>query len=132
LSAGQATSFSVWFAPQSSGGVTGNITITSNAPNPTLTIPLSGTGLAAGELTSNPSSEAFGSIAAGGKQTSSGTITNSGGTSVTISQAAISGAAYTLSGISAPLTLNAGQSTNFSVVFAPQAAGSATGNITIT
>jgi Abnormal spindle-like microcephaly-assoc'd, ASPM-SPD-2-Hydin/Protein of unknown function (DUF1573) len=132
LSAGQSANLSVSFAPQSAGSATGNITITSNAPNPTLTIPLSGTGLAAGELTSNPSSEAFGSIAVGSKQTWSGTITNTGGTSVTISQAAISGAAYTLSGISAPITLNAGQSTNFSVVFAPQAAGSATGNITIT
>ena len=132
LAAGQSTSFSVIFTPQATGSASGNVTITSNAPNPTLTIPLTGTGAAAGQLTSDPASEAFGSVTIGSQQSASATITNSGGTSVTISQAAISGTGFTLGGITTPVTLAAGKSTSLTVTFAPQAAGAVSGNVTLT
>jgi len=44
----QSATFTVTFTPASAGSVSGNVTITSNASNPTLTIPLSGTGVAPG------------------------------------------------------------------------------------
>jgi len=132
LTAGQSTSFTVRFAPQSAAGASGNITITSNASNPTLTIPVSGTGIAAGALGSNPTSLTFGSITVGGNQSLAETITNTGGSSVTISQVGISGTGFTLSGITAPVTLTAGQSTSFTVTFAPQSAAAASGNVSIT
>jgi hypothetical protein len=132
LTAGQSASFSVLFTPTAAGAVSGNVTITSNASNPTLTIPLTGTGTASGALASNPTSLAFGSVPVGTTQTLSETVTNTGGTSVTISQVSISGSAYTLNGIAAPVTLTAGQSASFTVSFAPTVAGAVSGNVTVT
>src|ERR1019366_6632659 len=43
--------------------------------------------------------------------------------------ATLTGTDFTLSGLALPLTLGAGQSATFSVVFAPQSAGSASGNL---
>ena len=132
LNAGQSTNLTVTFTPRSSGAATGTVTITSNATNPSLTIPLSGTGVTPGQLTSNPTSQAFGSVNVGSQQSATETITNTGGTSVTISQAAASGTGFSISGITTPKTLSAGQSTSFSVIFAPQTAGTASGSVTIT
>jgi hypothetical protein len=132
LTAGQSTSFTVMFTPASAASVTGNVTITSNASNPTLTTPVSGTGVAAGTLGSNPTSLSFGSVTVGSNQSQSGTVTNTGGSSVTISQIAISGTGFTLSGSTAPVTLTAGQSATFTVMFTPASAASVTGNVAIT
>jgi Abnormal spindle-like microcephaly-assoc'd, ASPM-SPD-2-Hydin/Protein of unknown function (DUF1573) len=132
LTAGQSTTFTVTFNPASAGSVTGNVTLTSNASNPTLTIPLSGTGVTPGALGTNPTSLSFGSVIVGNKQSLSETVTNTGGVSVTISSATISGAGFTLSGITAPVTLTAGQSATFTVTFTPASAGSDTGNVTLT
>jgi Abnormal spindle-like microcephaly-assoc'd, ASPM-SPD-2-Hydin len=132
LAAGQSATFTVAFTPASAGSASGNVTITSNATNPSLTIPLSGTGLSLGALGSNPTSLSFGTVTVGGKQSLSETVTNTGGTAVTISQVGTSGTGYSLSGITAPVTLAAGQSATFTVAFTPASAGSVSGNITIT
>jgi len=132
LTTGQTATFSVTFAPTTAGAVSGNVTITSTASNPTLTIPLTGTGTTAGALGANPTSLSFGSVLVGSNKTLSETVTNTGGTSVTISQVAASGTGFSLSGITAPVTLTAGQSATFSVAFAPTTAGAASGNVTIT
>ena len=132
LAAGQSTSFSVTFAPQSAASDSGNVTITSDAPNPTMTVPLSGVGIAPGALGSNPTSLSFGSVTVGNNQSLSGTVTNTGGSSVTISQIGISGSGLSLSGITTPMTLTAGQSATFRATFTPASAGSVSGNVTIT
>jgi len=132
LSASQNTTFTVTFAPQSTGAATGSVTITSDAPNPTLSMTLSGTGVAVGALSSNPTSLSFGSVQVGSNQALSETVTNTGGSSVTISQVGISGTGFTVSGITAPVTLTAGQNVSFSVTFTPQSSGSASGSLTIT
>jgi hypothetical protein len=132
LNAGQSTSFTAVFAPTASGADNGNITITSSGSNSDLTIPLSGTGVAQGTLTANPTSLAFGSVQTGNSSSLSETLTNSGGSSLTISAASASGTGFSLSGLSLPLTLNAGQSTSFTVKFAPSASGASSGSVTIT
>ena len=132
LSAGQTTIFSAVFTPVSAGASSGTLTITSDANNPTLTVPLTGTGVTPGQLTPNPVSSSFGNVAAGSSKTLTETLTNSGGTSVIISAASASGTGFSLSGLTLPLTLNAGQSTTFNVQFAPVATGAASGNVTIT
>jgi HYDIN/CFA65/VesB family protein/centrosomal CEP192-like protein/ASPM-SPD-2-Hydin domain-containing protein len=132
LAAGQSQSFNVTFAPQVAGSVSGSISLSSDATNPTLSILLSATAVTPGSLVSNPSSLSFGNVQTGTTQTLSATLTNSGGTSVTISQASASGSGYTLSGLSLPTTLSAGQSKTFSVQFAPQTSGSVSGNVAIT
>src|SRR5580700_6347378 len=132
LTAGQSTSFSVLFSPTTAGAASGSVSITSTASNPNLSIPLSGTGVTQGTLTANPTSLAFGNVQDGSSATLSETLTNTGGSSLTISAASASGTGFSLSGLSLPVTLTAGQSTSFSVKFAPTAAGAATGSVTIT
>jgi len=132
LAAGQSATFNVTFTPTSAGSASGTVTITSNASNPTLSIALSGTGILPGDLESSPASLSFGSITVGNNQSLSETVTNTGGTSVTISQVGVSGTGFSLSGITTPVALTAGQGTTFSVTFAPPSAGSASGTVTIT
>ena len=132
INAGQSKTFTVSFAPQTAGAASGHVILTSNAPNPTLTISLSGTGIAPGQLSGNPSNDAFGSVTVGSQQTASETVTNTGGASLTISQAAVSGTGFSLSGLTTPTTLAAGQSATFTVAFTPQATGSASGNVNLT
>ena len=132
LNASQSTTFTVTFAPKASGNASGTVTITSDAPNPTLSMALSGTGAAVGALGASPTSLNFGTVTVGSNQGLSETVTNTGGSTVTISQVAISGAGFTLSGISTPATLTAGQSANFTVTFTPTSAASASGSVTVT
>jgi hypothetical protein len=132
LTAGQSTSFTVLFSPTSGGAVSGSVSITSNASNPNLAIPLSGTGVAQGALTANPTSQAFGSVQINTSKSLTETLTNSGGTSVTISAAAASGVGFSLSGLTLPLTLTAGQSTSFTVLFSPTSGGAVSGSVSIT
>ena len=132
LNASQSTTFTVTFAPQSTAPASGSVTITSDAPNPTLSMPLSGTGVALAALGSSPTSLAFGSVRVGNNQALAETVSNTGGSSLTLSQVGISGTGFTLSGITTPVTLTPGQSASFSVSFTPQSASSASGSLTIT
>ena len=132
LTAGQSVVINVKFAPSTSGSASGNVTITSNASNSTLTIPISGTGLTAGILSAAPSSLNFGNVTVGQNQSLSSTVTNTGGSSVTISQVATTGTGFTSTAISTPMTLAAGQSVVINVKFAPSTSGSASGNVTVT
>ncbi len=132
LGAGQSAAFSVTFAPQSAGSSSGSVSITSNGSNPNLSIPLSGTGVTQGTLTANPTSLAFGSVQIGSSTSLAETLTNTGGTSLTISAATASGTGFSLSGLALPLTLTAGQGTSFTVLFSPTASGGASGSVTIT
>jgi hypothetical protein len=128
----QSTTFSVAFAPNATGAASGTVTIVSDASNSSLTMSLSGTGLAPGDLSPNPGSLAFNTVTVGNNKSISETVTNTGGTSVTVSNVAISGTGFTLSGITAPVTLTAGQGATFSVKFTPGSAGSASGTVTVT
>jgi hypothetical protein len=132
LAAGQSTTFSVTFTPQSGGAASGNLAIASNATNSTLSIPLSANVASAGVLSTSDSSLTFGNVQIGGSASQSETLTNSGGTSVTISQAKVSGTGFSATGLSLPMTLSPGQSFTFGTVFAPTAGGSATGSIAVT
>ena len=132
LTAGQSISFSTKFSPTAGGAVTGNLAITSNAANSTLNVPLTGTGITPGQLTSTPTSLGFGSVTTGSSGSVTETLTNSGGTSVTISAASTTGSGFSLSGLTLPTTLTAGQSVSFSTMFSPTAGAAVTGNLAIT
>lgn len=129
---GQSTTFSVVFAPQSAGNASGTLTLTDNGSSGTLSIALSGTAVAAGNLSASPTSFSFGSIQTGTSQTQTETLNNTGGESLTISQATASGAGFSYTGLSLPMTLAPNQSTTFGVVFAPTAAGASSGKLSIT
>jgi hypothetical protein len=132
LQAGQSASFTATFTPAAAGSVTGSIGVASNASNPSLSIPLAGTGVTPGTLAANPASMSFGAVQVGGSQTKSEIITNSGGSNLTISNMSLTGTGFTTSGLNVPMTLNAGQSLTFSITFTPPAAGSVTGGLAFT
>src|SRR5208282_1161044 len=129
LGAGQSSTFSVAFAPQTAGSSSGNVAFTSNAA--AMNLPLSGTGVTQGALTANPTSLAFGNVQVGNSSSLSETLTNTGGSSLTISAASAGGTGFSLSGLSLPLTLTAGQSTSFTVLFSPTASGTASGSVSL-
>jgi hypothetical protein len=131
LPAGEGQSFSVTFTPQSVGTVSGNLAIANTGATPALNIPLSGGGQTAGALTPSPASLNFGSVEVGSDQALTETLTNSGGASVTVTQVNPTGPGYSISGLSLPLTLTAGQSQGFSVTFTPSSAGNSSGNLAI-
>jgi hypothetical protein len=131
LGPNQSTTVSVTCAPQASGKLSGNLNITSNAVNSTLAVPLTATAVMPGSLTVTPSTLSFGSVQTGSTQSLAASLNNSGGTSVTISQATFSGTGYSISGLSLPVTIPAGQSASFNVVFAPQTAGTDNFNLSI-
>ncbi len=131
LGGGHSTTFSVVFAPQSAASVSGNVAFASNASNPAMNLPLSGSAVMPGQLTANPASLAFGSVQAGGNVTLTDSLTNTGGSSVTISQATVTGTGFGINGLNVPLVLNPGASVTFSAVFAPQSAVNASGGIIV-
>jgi hypothetical protein len=132
LTPGQSTSFSVTFAPTSAGSASGSVTITSDASNPSLSVALSGTAAAAGALTGNPTSFSFGNVQDGTSQSQTETLKNTGGENLTITQATTSGAGFSYTGLTLPLTLTPNQSSTFAVVFAPTTAGAVTGTLALT
>jgi len=85
----------------------------------------------AGALSPNSSSLAFGSIQVGSNSSKPETLTNTGGSSVTVSQANLTGAAFSTSGLTLPLTLTANQSVTFTVTFTPASAAAANGSLSV-
>src|SRR5579863_10139324 len=133
LAAGKTQPFNVIFTPQSASNSNGNVTIVNNGSTPSINLPLSGNGLSAGALTASPSSLSFGNVQVGNHQATSETLTNSSDSvTVTISQVAISGTGFSMSGLTPPVVLGPGQQVIFGVRFAPPSAGNAGGNISVT
>src|ERR1700757_3150547 len=131
LNAAATATLNVVFAPTTGGSATGNVTITSNANNSPLTVALTGTGAQPG-LSITPASFTFGSVVDGQTKSQTFTLTNTGAASLTISQLSVSGAGYSLSGLTTPSTIAGGASATFNAVFAPTTAGSLPGTISIT
>ena len=137
----QTAHLSVSFTPQTAGTVSGNLTFSgwaswgghNTVQSGTSTVALSGTGYAAlapGYLAA-PASMNLGSVVVGGSQTQALTLSNSGGSSLTISGATVSGTGFSVSGLTFPYTLSAGGSASLSVIFAPTAAGTDTATVTL-
>jgi hypothetical protein len=60
------------------------------------------------------------------------TLQNGGTGTVTISNAAVTGAGFSTSGLALPTSIAPGQNSTFNVVFAPNAAGNVTGSVSLT
>jgi hypothetical protein len=132
LNASANTTFTISFAPATTGTSSGSVTITSDAVNPSVSMAVSGTGVTPGALGANPTSLDFGTVQVGSNLRLSESVTNTGGSTLTISSVGISGTGFALSGISTPVTLAAAQSATFTVTFTPSSAGSASGSVAVT
>jgi Abnormal spindle-like microcephaly-assoc'd, ASPM-SPD-2-Hydin len=132
IGVGQSAAFNAVFAPTVAGSPAGTITITSNASVSPLSIVLGGTATQTqAELQIGPTSVSFPTVAVGVSSPQTITLTNTGNASLTISAASASGTGYKISGLSTPLTIAAGQNTNFTATFTPTAGGTFPGSITI-
>jgi hypothetical protein len=85
-----------------------------------------------GALSAAPASVSFGSVPSATRDTQADTLSNTGGTDLTITQVTVTGSGFSITGLATPLTLTPGQSTSFNVIFEPQSSGSSSGNIAIT
>ena len=124
VSPGGSVTFYAEFAPTTAINAAGGITIVSNASNSNLNISLSGTGTAQGQLTVAPNALNFGKTAVGTQVSQSSSLSASG-TSITVSSASLNSAEFSLSGVSFPMTIAAGQSVPVTLTFAPQSTGAA-------
>ena len=130
---------SVTFSPTAGGAVQGTLSISSNASNSVVQIPLSATGVVKSstaaepepsQLTASATSVAFGSVTVGTPVTKTINLTNSGGANITISGVSITGAAFKASGGS-NATLTPNSSVTISVSFDPTSAALAQGTLSI-
>lgn len=132
LNAGQSTSFTVTFNPTTVATISGSVMLTFNAPIPNLAIPLSGA-VIQGNLWPKHRSIAFANVQVGTNRIEEETVTNDGGTDVTISAASASGPGFSLSGLwLPPKTLRPGDNFSFYVTFNPTSEVVAAGTLTIT
>jgi hypothetical protein len=133
INPGLTSTFNAKFQPAAAGAASGSITLVSNAPTSPSVIALTGTGVTATQiLTLSTNAVSFGNVNTGSNSTQSVSVTNTGNANVLISQIAVSGTGYTLSGAGVPVTLTPTQKLTFSVIFTPTVAGSASGTVTIT
>jgi len=86
-----------------------------------------------GTLVASATNLGFGDVAAGSQSSQMLTLSNTGAATVTISQAKVTGAGFSLTGgMTAPLTIAAGQSRTFQIQFAPTTIGNAVGSLEVT
>jgi len=83
-------------------------------------------------LSVNSSSVAFGNVSINSPATQSITLTSSGTAPLTVSSGSLTGAGFSMSGVSFPLTMQAGQTATLNATFDPTVTGSAAGAITLT
>lgn len=132
IEGGKQSTFNVVFSPKAAGALSGQVAITSSTSATPSTVSLRGIGMAStAVLTSSAAKLSFGSVTVGKTSVLSVTFTNAGNSNVTISKVTVAGADYTASGVSAGMVLNPGQSATLESTFAPRAAGTYTGSVTV-
>ena len=127
-------------AGASSVGFTATVSAVSTAQSVTLTAVAGGVtktfvlnmGAAAPVLTVATTNVPFGNVNLNTTVTQSVLLTSSGTSVVTISAGAVTGAGFTMSGLSFPLTLSPGQTATLDIQFDPTTVGAATGAVTLT
>src|SRR5260370_20038604 len=131
LPAGQSSGFQVWFDPNSSGSVTGTLTVATDA-GVSQQVALSGTAMPAPQQISvNPTSLNLGTVTVGSTGTGMAAVSNVGGSNLTISLIGVSGP-FGVSGIGTPSTIIPGASVTLNLTYSPTIVGSNSGAITIT
>ena len=79
----------------------------------------------------NPTSISFGNVVVGANLSQSLIISNTGNATLSITQINVTGATFSASGFTLPLSVNAGQQTTITVAFLPTAVGAVSGNVSI-
>jgi hypothetical protein len=136
VGAGASCSFSVTFTPSTAGARSTGITVTSTGTGSPQSIAVTGTGKAAttSGVLSIPGPYAFAAQTVGTASAPHAfTLTNTGGTAVTISAVASGNAAeFAISSSTCAGSVAAGSSCSFSVTFTPSAAGARSSSVSVT
>ncbi|MEZ0332842.1 MAG: choice-of-anchor D domain-containing protein, partial [Gemmatimonadales bacterium] len=124
--------FSINFRPQSVGGLSGSIVVTSNAPGSPHTIALQGNGasLSAPEIVMSPSAFAFGTLRTTTSATIAGRLNNTGAATLAISQIQATGSFFSQSN-NCPASIPVGGFCDVTVTYAPGAVGAHSGQLVI-
>ena len=86
---------------------------------------------ALGQLSANPTNVNFGSVQLGTTAAQSSVISNSGGSSVTVSKVTMTGAGFAWSGLALPMMLGPGQRASLRLTFTPTVTGNRVGTISV-
>lgn len=132
LSPGKSVTFSVAFTPTGTGWQGEAITFNSTVSAKSFCTGAAGTGVTNQYLTPSPASLSFGNVSVGSSSTLPMTLTNSGTYYIELTQEQTTGSGFAVSGLNLPMFLAPKQSVTFNVLFAPQLAGSATGDVSLT
>ena len=129
LASNSSMTFDAVFAPTSSGGVSGSISVSTSLSASPTTISLSGTGTQAA-ISVTPPSVAFGNVVDGASGTQVITLKNTGTANLVISSESVTGAGFSVTGFTAQ-TLAPNNSMTFTAVFAPTSPGAVSGSISV-
>lgn len=99
------------------GGASANLSLQLSPPQKTLSV--------------NATTVSFGNVVINDAATQSIVLSSTGNAAVTVNSATLTGAGFTDSGITFPLTLNAGQTATLNMQFDPAATGAVTGQLTL-
>jgi hypothetical protein len=127
-----ATSSAYTTAPvaASDSGSQYSVVVSNSAGNVTSNVATLTVG-GAGQLAASTTKLNYGNVTVGTTDTLPVTLTNSGNSSVSISNVTLSGAGLSVSGVSSGLILAAGNSATMNLTFAPSASGSLNGSVTV-
>ena len=128
-SGGTISSSGLYTAPSSSGNYTVQATSTADttkSASATVTVTT-----AAATIAVSPSALSFSSVAANSSSTQTLTISNTGGSNLSVTSVTVSGSAFSMSGATFPMTIGAGQSAGLTVKFSPTTTGNFTGTVTV-
>jgi hypothetical protein len=128
LAIGQSASVEVQFAPTVAGAANGMLTVTSNATNSTLSIPLTGGGGQA-IASFNPPSVNFNNVPVGQTSTQNVTLSNTGNANLVITSVATPGAVIGVTMQAPPVTIPPNGAISFIVSFSPNSTSGISGSI---
>ena len=132
ISRATSSSYTTAAETTSDNGAQFNVTVSNSVGSVTSNALILTVNAPAGPLTVSTSTLSFGNVNVGSSSVLGVTFTNSGSANINISNVIIAGPGFTASGIPAGLVVTSGQTASLSATFAPAAAGSLTGSVSVT
>ncbi len=127
LHPGDSLTLGLTFKPASGTKYSGTLAVAWGKSG-RVNIPMTGTGTGAGSVSAAPASLSFGNVAVGSSLNKTATLVANGSSSV-VKSITTTNSEFTVSGLTLPLTLNAGQSVSFTVKFSPKSTGAASASL---
>jgi hypothetical protein len=128
LQPGTSATFGVSFLPPTPGSAQGSLSLSGKQSS--VTVALGGTGVQP-SISIAPGSISFGNVPVGVTSSQTVTLSNPGNATLDITQFTAPSGGFSMTGLSAPLTLTPGQTAKFSVSFTPGTVGSQASSVTL-